>query len=215
MDKNDYNDCSSADDHDTVTTLKQTTPISPSSSSPRSTSSSQSPSWPPIVDQKSRHLRLTAFSKKQITHKWTALAENDYNGRSQSAAKNLEMLDDSFSTKLTEPLLAVHCPNFKIVIAHMLVLRFGVSVQSVDPSILPSEWTENDAKNVGRSVAPMLRMAQTSEMAVDALVSQYPMLTTLFVEVEGLEGYMKVLTSNILRDVSWRSAIGERQAASG
>jgi len=67
--------------------------------------------------------------------------------------------------ELLNPIIVV-CPNFDVLIAHFLVLRFGFKVQSVDTPI--SDCTEEDCRRIGRSIAPMLREQQTGEGALEA-----------------------------------------------
>ena len=62
------------------------------------------------------------------------------------------------------------------------------------------DWTEKDCRNCGRSMAVFSRMFQTGEDAVDAWIKNYPQVSILADEVEGLTAFMTVIANNLLRD---------------
>ena len=95
------------------------------------------------------------------------------------------------------PLLE-RCPGLIIILAHMLVLRFGFFANEVSWITDMKDWTETDFKHVGNSMAYFLRMVQTGEDAVDAWRMNYPQLNELF-EIEGFKEFMEVIASNLLR----------------
>ena len=97
------------------------------------------------------------------------------------------------------PILTL-CPNFGIILAHMLVFRLGVKVQEVDWTSDMKDWNEEDCRRVGRSMATVMRMVQTGLMAVDAWKKHYVQLSNLFDEVEGFEDFMIAISNNLLRD---------------
>ena len=97
------------------------------------------------------------------------------------------------------PLLDL-CPGLDIVFGHMLILRFGFSVKDVSWTNEMIDWTEDDCKSVGKSMATFMRMVQTGDAAVDAWRSNYPQLNTLFDEVPGFKEFMNVIVNGLLRD---------------
>jgi len=82
----------------------------------------------------------------------------------------------------------------------MHVLRFGVRVLEVSWIKEMKNWDAEDNRRVGRAMAPILRMVQTSDAAVDTLRSNYPQLQILFDEVDGFNEFMLVIVSGLLRD---------------
>jgi len=94
------------------------------------------------------------------------------------------VLKEKFSLHFSQ--LLILCPHLDVIIGHMLVLRFGVRVQEVSWTSEITDWTEADCRNIGRSMASIIRMVQTGEDAVDAWRSNFPQLEELF-QVEGFE----------------------------
>ena len=105
----------------------------------------------------------------------------------------MEKHNDQFA-----PLLDL-CPGLDIVFGHMLILRFGFSVKDVDWTHDLQHFSETDCKNVGRSMATLMRMVQTGDAAVDAWRKHYLQLDNLF-QVDGFNGFMVVIATNLLRD---------------
>jgi len=77
-------------------------------------------------------------------------------------------------------------PHFVGMLAHMLVLRFEFRVQEVSWVKEMRNLDAEDNRRVGRAMAPILRMVQTNDAAVDAWRSNYPQLQTLFDGVSAL-----------------------------
>ena len=77
------------------------------------------------------------------------------------------------------------CPNFPVILAHMLVLRLGWQVKDVDFTSNLFEFNDDDCRNVGSSMATFMRTFQQGNTAIDAWRRQYPQLNNLFDEVEG------------------------------
>ena len=114
-----------------------------------------------------------------------------------------------FKTQFT-PLLE-RCPGLSIILAQMLVLRFGFWVIEVNWTNEMKDWTETDFKHVGKSMAYFLRMFQTGVAAVDAWRRNYPQLDDLF-EIDGFKDFMEVIASHLLRinkyGMSFRVSVG-------
>jgi len=91
-------------------------------------------------------------------------------------------------------------PQFVEMLAHMHVLRFGFRVQEVSWTKDMTTWDTEDNRRVGRAMAPILRMVQTNDAAVDAWRSNYPQLDILFDDVTGFNEFMLVIVSGLLRD---------------
>lgn len=141
------------------------------------------------------HSRLLAIDEAK------RIAIKLYSYRTNNADKNITLV----GTFITEnpnffgPIIE-RDPHFKIMLAHMFVLRFGVRVREVHWLKKIKEWNEEDNERVGRAMAPIMRMVQTGDAAVGGLRSHYPQLDTLFDEVEGFEEFMNVIATNLLRD---------------
>jgi len=87
--------------------------------------------------------------------------------RSNKLAQNLEAVEsivEKYNTHFA-PLLEL-CPGLTIILAHMLILRFGFSVQDVSWTSELVDWTGEDNRRVGRSMAYFVRMVQTGDAAV-------------------------------------------------
>jgi len=91
-------------------------------------------------------------------------------------------------------------PHFVEMLAHMHVLRFGIIVLEVSWIKEMQNWDAEDNRRVGRAMAPIMRMVQTSDATVDAWRSNYPQLDLLFDEVDGFNEFMLVIVSGLLRD---------------
>ena len=89
---------------------------------------------------------------------------------------------------------------FVKMLAHMHVLRFGVRVLEVSWIKEMKNWDAEDNRRVGRAMAPIMRMVETSDAAVDAWQINYPQLQALFDEVEGFNKFILVIVSGLLRD---------------
>ena len=104
------------------------------------------------------------------------------------------------------------CPNFEIILAHMLVFRLGWRVEDVDWTSDMKDWNEKDCRRVGRAMSTVMRMVQTGLMALDAWKKHYVQLNIFFDKVEGFEDFMAVIASNLLRDnrfgMAFRVSVG-------
>ena len=94
-------------------------------------------------------------------------------------------------------------PHFDVMMANMLVLRFGVQVKEVDWTKELKSWDQEDNRRVGRAMAPFIRYVQTGEAAVAALRGHYPQLESLFGDVVGFEEFMNTIATSLLRDNKW------------
>ena len=97
-----------------------------------------------------------------------------YSKRSNNHLKNYEHVTDFLAANpsLFEPLLE-RCPNIGLIIAHLLKLRLGLTVQNVSWTSSISDWNGEDCRRVGCSVAAFLRNFQTGEAALEAWKLNY------------------------------------------
>ena len=95
--------------------------------------------------------------------------------------------------------VSTHHHGLTIILAHMLILRFGFSVQNVSWTSEMVDWSAEDNQRVGRSMSYFSRMTEQGDAAVGSWRSNFPQLGVLF-EVEGFEDFMNVIASNLLRD---------------
>ena len=104
------------------------------------------------------------------------------------------------------------CPNFSVVLAHMLQRRLGFRVQEIDWKHELKDWSKEDYKRAGRAFQTIMRFVQTGDAAIDGWSNQYPQLTILFDEVPHFDSFMLVLANNSLRDsryaVMFRVSVG-------
>jgi len=113
-------------------------------------------------------LSLSGFTRAR-REKWEEIAEEMYSMRSQDFTSNLlwvtrtiDKYDESFA-----PLLEL-CPNLSVILGHMLILRLGVRVQEVSWTSDMKEWSAEDCKRIGRSIATLIRWVQMGHASVDA-----------------------------------------------
>ena len=75
---------------------------------------------------------------------WNNLAEEAYNGRCNRVQSNLlwikTVFDKNGNKRIVTPLLN-RCPGFEIILSHMLVLRLGWRVETVDWTIDMKDWS--------------------------------------------------------------------------
>jgi len=99
-----------------------------------------------------------------------------------------------------------------MILAYALILRLGMSVKDVEWTMAMTDWSEEDCKRVGRSLATNMRMVQTGEAMIDMWRSQYTQLNTIFSEVVGFNEFMVVIANNLLLDnkfgVLYRISVG-------
>jgi len=62
------------------------------------------------------------------------------------------------------------------------------------------EWTEQDCKRVGNSLATFIRKRKTGDAAVDAWRRNYSQLEILFNDVTGFEEFMLTIANKTLED---------------
>ena len=112
--------------------------------------------------------------------------EELYDKRSNKAESNLLVVQETLKQHITifAPVLEL-CPHLDIILAHMLVLRLGWQVKEVDFTTKMTEWSEDDCRKVGRSMATFMREFQQGETAVEAWRRHYQQMNTLLNEVEG------------------------------
>ena len=147
------------------------------------------------LDEHARVMRSNSISLR-----WCALAETICSGRSQSATKNIEMVDRLFTENraLVKHLLQL-CPRISTICGHMLVYRFGMKILEVSPTSTPKSWTSEDCRRVGRSVATLLRTRGSVDSAMLSWRQEYRQLDTLFDGVEGFEDFATFLLKEIHR----------------
>jgi len=129
------------------------------------------------------------------------IAIDVYNQRTNNVAtnrSNIQKIVDKYPS-IFAPILEQN-PHFANMLAHMLVLRFGFRVQEVSWITEMKDWTAEDNRRVGRAMAPILRMVQTKDAAVDAWRSHYPQLQAFIDEVPGFNEFMLIIVSGLLRD---------------
>ena len=99
---------------------------------------------------------------------------------------NLLVVQETLKQHITifAPVLEL-CPHLDIILAHMLVLRLGWQVKEVDFTTKMTEWSEDDCRKVGRSMATFMREFQQGKTAVEAWRRHYQQMNTLLNEVEG------------------------------
>ena len=131
--------------------------------------------------------------KSVVTNAWIRVAEEVYGKRSNDQEANLKHIKEMFvKNEVLLRSLKERCPHFAVILSHMLVLRFGVGVVGVSDTSTTTNWTEDDCRAVGRSVATLVRERGTGEEAMRAWRIQYRQLKTLYDEdeVEGFEEFM-------------------------
>ena len=133
--------------------------------------------------------------------KFADIAEELYAKRSNDVQKNHIEVQEVFKKHdaVLAPLLVL-CPSLGIIIAHMLVLRFGFTVKDIDFTSKMTEWGDEDCRRVGASISTIMRFVQTGQTAIDAWRLQYPQLNDLFTKNEGFSSFMLVIANNLLRD---------------
>jgi len=103
-------------------------------------------------------------------------------------------------------------PHFVEMLVH--VLRFGVRVLEVSWIKEMKDWDAEDNRRVGRAMAPIMRIVETNDAAVDALRSNYLQLQILFDEVSGFNEFMLVIVDGLLRDNKFGMLFRERYVES-
>jgi len=160
----------------TTTIITPTTPI-PTNNSSSVVHPEHSPAPPPTTEITVLHppiINSQTYQIQQIKDEWQSAAELLYSKRSNSHLKNYVHVTEIIAANpfLFEPLLE-RCPQIGSIIAHLLKLRFGLTVQSVSWTTSISDWNGEDCRRVGCSVAAFLRNFQTGEAALEAWKLHY------------------------------------------
>ena len=151
---------------------------------------------------------------RETNEKWGAIAEELYALRSRDITvdrlKIKTLMKNTYKDEFA-PLLEM-CPNLDVILAHMKINRFRFLVQEVLWTSDMTDWSEEDCRRIGRSMATLLRMVQRGDMAVDAWRNNYPQLCGLFEVEAGFEAFMVVFADNHLRNnkfgLMFRVAVG-------
>ena len=132
----------------TTTIITRTTPIPTNNSSvvvhpqhsPAPPSTTEITVLPPIMNSQT-------YQIQQTKDEWQSAAELLYSKRSNSHLKNYEHVTDFLAANpsLFEPLLE-RCPNIGLIIAHLLKLRLGLTVQNVSWTTSISDWNGEDCR---------------------------------------------------------------------
>ena len=146
-------------------------------------------------------LKLSALHTKNKKEEAAAIAEELYSLHSSNHKSNLMLVDKMMEEKVEffDPINKI-CPPFNILMSHVMVNKFGVSVKSVRHTSKIGNWSEREAMRVGSSLAVFLRKRKTGDAALDAWRLHYVQLKKLFDEAEGCEEFMLVFANNLLRD---------------
>ena len=143
---------------------------------------------------------LSSYAKTK-KEEAAAIAEELYSYHSSNHKSNLLLVDNMMEEKAEffDPINKI-CPSFNILLSHVMVNKFGVSVKSVQHTIKIGNWNERKAMRVGSSLAVFLRKRKTGDAALDAWRRHYVQLKKLFDEAEGCEEFMLVFANNLLQD---------------
>ena len=160
----------------TTTIITPTTPI-PTNNSSSVVNPEHSPAPPPTTEitvHTTPIINSQTYQIQQTKDEWQSAAELLYSKRSNNHLKNYEHVTDFLAANpsLFEPLLE-RCPNIGLIIAHLLKLRLGLTVQNVSWTSSISDWNGEDCRRVGCSVAAFLRNFQTGEAALEAWKLHY------------------------------------------
>ena len=145
--------------------------------------------------------QLSALHIKNKKEEASAIAEELYSCHSSNHKSNLMLVDKLMGEKAEffDPINKI-CPPFNIMMSHIMVNTFGVSVKSVRHTIKIGDFGEREAMRVGSSLAVFLRKRKTGDAALDAWRLHYVQLKKLFDEAEGCEEFLLVFANNLLRD---------------
>ena len=144
---------------------------------------------------------------------WTKLAEEIYEARSKDHEENLSTVRGIFTENGEEILpLNQRCPNFVMILAHILLNKLAFRAQEIDWTSEMGDWGEEESRRVGQSFANFLRKRKTGEVAVDAWRKQYSQLEILFKEVIGFEEFIVTLANSLMEDgiygTAYRVSVG-------
>jgi len=112
-----------------------------------------------------RHYKNTIQPMKEA---WMLLANDIYSTRSANYKSNIVHVNRivADNQEIFEPLFE-RCPNFIIILCHILEDKFGFSVRKVDWTSDMKNWREEHCRRVGSSVATFLRKRKTGEAAIE------------------------------------------------
>ena len=129
------------------------------------------------------------ISSNSVVNRWTTLAEDLYSTKTNNHKANFTHLKKAFDNniQLLNP-LTTRCPDFRTILAFSLADRFGFRVKKIDQETTMSEWTMEDCRKVGNSLATFIRRHKTGALAIKAWRDRYQQLDILFREVEGERG---------------------------
>jgi len=148
-----------------------------------------------------------------LVMKWKTLAEEIYESRSNDQNANFQHIQRVFGKNgdLVAPLLE-RSPKVSMILAFVLVQRLGMKVKPVDFTSDMKNFSVEDCRRIGRSMATLLRTRRHGKFALEAWRLEYAQLGSLFDEVEGFEEFMVVIVGNLLRDnkyaMAYRVGIG-------
>jgi len=126
------------------------------------------------------------ISPNSVVSRWTTLAEELYNTKTNNRKSNFAQLKKAFNSikELLNP-LTTRCPDFRTILAYALADSFGFRVQKINEATTMNEWTMEDCRKVGNSLATFIKKRKTGTSAIKAWQKHYKQLDVLFSEVEG------------------------------
>ena len=133
----------------TTTIITPTTPI-PTNNSSSVVHPDHSPAPPPTTEitvHTTPIINSQTYQIQQTKDEWQSAAELLYSKRSNNHLKNYEQVTEILAANpsLFAPLLE-RCPNVGLIIAHLLKLRFGLTVQKVSWTSSISDWNGEDCR---------------------------------------------------------------------
>ena len=140
----------------------------------------------------------TSRNKKEALKKF---GKRLYEGHEKDYETNREYVKGVFgeNATLVAPLVE-RCPPIEMILAHVMVNRFGWRAQEVSWTSVMGEWDEEDCRRVGQSLAKFIRSRKTGEVAVDAWRKNYVQLEVLFEGVVGFEEFMVAIADGLMVD---------------
>ena len=99
-----------------------------------------------------------------------------------------------------------------MILAFVLVQRLRWRVETIDFTSDMKNFSVEDCRRIGRSIATLLRTRRNGKAAIAAWRIQYAQLGPLLDKVEGFEDFMVVICDNLFRDnklgMIYRVALG-------
>ena len=129
------------------------------------------------------------------------IAEKMYSLRSSNKKSNFYHVNKTMDEEVEffAPIIA-RCPNFNVLIGHVMINSLTLSVHRVSDTLKIQEWGEEECRKVGSSLALFLRKRKTGATAMEAWRLHFVQTKRLFDEIEGFEEFMSVFANNLLRD---------------